>query len=346
MAISRAERLTQRPEPSAEAWSPDPAGFLADLEAKPVAVSRLANDVDQQVIARAVAAGVRRVVFLGMGSSRYAAEVAAIRLRAAGFDAVSEYGSARAATPAAADVLAVAISASGNSPETSRAMFRHVGISRTLVITNETSSALAKAADMMLPMLAGPEAGGVACRSFQHTGLLLRMLEAGLTGVRLDHRRLFQRVAAATQDLLDRRPVWLPEVASALDGPDGVYVLAPVERCSSADQSALMFREGPRRAADACETGDWNHVDVYLAKTLDYRALLLTGSPSDAEAMAWLHTRGSTVVAVGGPASGAEVEVRYRHDDDEEVAVHVETLVAELVAATWWSNAIQAVPPS
>ena len=38
-----------------------------------------------------------------------------------------------------------------------------------------------------------------------------------------------------------------------------------------------MVREGPRRAADGCETGDWNHVDVYLTKTLDYRALMFTG---------------------------------------------------------------------
>ena len=42
---------------------------------------------------------------------------------------------------------------------------------------------------------------------------------------------------------------WLAEVAARLDGPDGVYVAAPARRLSSAQQSALMVREGPRRPA-------------------------------------------------------------------------------------------------
>ena len=54
-----------------------------------------------------------------------------------------------------------------------------------------------------------------------------------------------------------------------------------------------MLREGPRRAADGCETGDWNHVDVYLTKTLDYRALVFTGSRFDADAVQWMRERGS-----------------------------------------------------
>jgi hypothetical protein len=41
-----------------------------------------------------------RVLLIGMGSSRYAAQVAALRLRAAGIDAVAEYASAEASYPA------------------------------------------------------------------------------------------------------------------------------------------------------------------------------------------------------------------------------------------------------
>lgn len=43
-----------------------------------------------------------------------------------------------------------------------------------------------------------------------------------------------------------------------------------------------MIWEGPRRRAESCETGDWGHIDVYLTKTLDYRALVYTGSRYDA----------------------------------------------------------------
>jgi len=122
-----------------------------------------------------------------------------------------------------------------------------------------------------------------------------------------------------------------------LDGPHGVYTIAPAERLSSAEQSALMLREGPRRPADACESGDWSHVDVYLTKTLDYRALLFPGSRYDEQAMDWVRQRGSTVVTVGGEVKDAAAAVRYLHDDDPDVALLTETLVAELVAAYWWS---------
>ncbi|MFC7644496.1 hypothetical protein ACFQX6_30175 [Streptosporangium lutulentum] len=147
---------------------------------------------------------------------------------------------------------------------------------------------------------------------------------------------LLRRTAEATTDLLERRDEWLEPAMSLLDGPDGVYTIAPAERLSSAEQSALMFREGPRRAADACETGDWSHVDVYLTKTLDYRAILFPGSPYDDQAMEWIRERGSTVLTVGGELPGAKGSVRYRHDDDPHVALLTETLVAELVAARWW----------
>ena len=133
---------------------------------------------------------------------------------------------------------------------------------------------------------------------------MLRALEARLGGRPVDLPALCERVAAATADLLDRRSAWLPEVSAALDGPDGVFVLAPVERLASAEQGALIIREGPRRPAVACETGDWSHVDVYLAKTLDYRALLFAGSRWDGNALEWLAKRGSTVVAVGGERAG------------------------------------------
>jgi hypothetical protein len=97
-----------------------------------------------------------------------------------------------------------------------------------------------------------------------------------------------------------------------------------------------MVREGPRRAADGCETGDWNHVDVYLTKTLDYRALLFTGSRFDGDALRWLFDRHSHVVAIGAEPAGVDAAVRYPGDDDPIVALLTEVLVAELLAAHWW----------
>jgi hypothetical protein len=97
-----------------------------------------------------------------------------------------------------------------------------------------------------------------------------------------------------------------------------------------------MVREGPRRAADGCETGDWNHVDVYLTKTLDYRALVFTGSRFDAEALKWMNERRSHAVTVGAEPDGVAATVRYPGDDDPIVALLTEVIVAELLAAHWW----------
>ena len=77
-------------------------------------------------------------------------------------------------------------------------------------------------------------------------------------------------------------------------------------------------------------------MDVYLTRTLDYRALL-TGSRWDDQALDWMRRRRSTVVTVGAAVDGAAAVVRYDRDDDPEVALATETLVAELVAARWWT---------
>lgn len=314
--------------------------FLADLEAKPAALAELAAALDAGDPFAGLPESAGRVVFLGMGSSRYAAGVAALRLRAAGVDAWAEYASAAATYPPDPRTLVVPISATGGSRETLDAVERYAdGPSFLMALTNNPESRLAEAADLVVPMRAGEERGGVACRTFQHTLALLLALESRLTGAGRDVAALVRRAAEATADLLDRRGTWLPRVLELLDGPHGVYAIAPAERLSSAEQSALMVREGPRRPADACETGDWAHVDVYLTKTLDYRALLFPGSRYDGQAMDWVRERGSTVVTVGGEVRDAAAAVRYAHDDDPDVRLLTETLVAEMVAATWWATA-------
>jgi glucosamine--fructose-6-phosphate aminotransferase (isomerizing) len=312
----------------------NPDAYLRDLERVPETLRELAASLDDGDPWQAAGA---RIVMLGMGSSRFAAGVVASRLRAGGLDAVAEYASLVAGTPPGRGVLAVGISASGATEETIEALARHRGSSRTVALTNRSGSAIERAADAVVPMLAGDEEGGVACRSFRHTLALLLALEASATRIGVGALTgSVRRAAEASEDLLTRRDEWLPRVADLLGEGGATFAIAPAERVSSAEQSALMLREGPRRIADACESGDWLHVDVYLTKPLDYRALLFTGSRFDPQIMTWAGERGSRVVAVGGAVDGVDLEVRYRHDDDPTVALLSEVLVAELVAARWW----------
>lgn len=91
----------------------------------------------------------------------------------------------------------------------------------------------------------------------------------------------------------------------------------------------------------ASETGDWSHVDLYLTKTQDYRALFFAGSIWDEQALEWMTERQSTWVSVGagvdgGPLRDAAVTVRYTGDDSPRVAQLAEVLVAESVAGHWF----------
>ena len=313
--------------------------FLADLEEKPAALERLAAALDAGNPFAAVPRDVDRVLFLGMGSSRYAAVDAALDLRAAGIAAAAEYASVEASFPPDPRTLVVAISASGESAETLDALERYRDRSPILVITNVRDSSLGRTDASVVELLAGEERGGVACRTYLHTALLLRALGAHLTGIPEDLAGLARRVAAASAELLRTRNLWLPRVAEALETSSPVFLIAAADHIATAEQGALMIREGPRRPAVACETADWAHVEVYLTKTLDYRALFFPGSRWDEQALDWLRKRKATIVAVGGRPSGARLAVEFPGSGDPDIARYAAVLVPELIAAQWWSGA-------
>ena len=315
-------------------------GFLSDVERTPDTLALLADGIENgSVRLDDVPTDVDRILLLGMGSSMYAAGVVAARMRSVGLAAVAELASSALLPPPSSRTLVVAVSATGGSTETVEAVARYSGNGPVVALTEQPESAVAQAADLVLPLLAGPEAGGVACRSYRHTLALLLALGARFSpAVAVDLGDSCRRAAVATAGLLDRRADWLPEIADLLDGPDGSWVVAPASRMASAQQSALMLREGPRRPSYACETGDWSHVDVYLTKTLDYRMLLLSGSAYEPELLGWTAQRGSTVVAVGADVLGAAAVLRFPDDALEDVRLLTETTVAELVAHRWWST--------
>ncbi len=315
----------------------DPNGFGADIAQRPETYRALATSLSAGSFDLTRPDG--PVVLLGMGSSRYAAGIAARYLRGAGIGAYAEYSTAELGSAPGRDVCVLAVSAGGGSAETNAAIQPHIGISRVVAVTNDTGTEFAASCDQVIDVLAGPEIGGVACRSYSHTLAVLLQLASQWGAADINIPAALQTAATACEHLLATADEWLPDVAAALHGPNGTWVLAPADRLGSAEQSALMLREGPRRPADACETGDWSHVDVYLTKTLDYRALLYTGSRWDGPALEWMRQRESTWVAVGADVAGSAFVVRYPGDDDPIVAMLTETIVAELVAQRWWAGA-------
>ncbi|MGI9824682.1 SIS domain-containing protein [Agromyces sp. Marseille-Q5079] len=318
----------------------DTAAFRADLDLIPTTLERIADALEQGLpgLERLPMLGAARVLVLGMGSSRYAADVVARRYRSVGANVVVELASAELLPPAAPDLAVVAVSATGGSVEVLRAVGRYRGTGRLIAVTNRPDSELGRLADVVVPLLAGVEASGVACRTFRATFAVLDAVLEELLGTapaaRFDARAV-RAAAAANAELLATSGEWMPPLADLLAGPMGTWALAPAERASSAQQSALMLREVPRRSAFASETGDWSHVDVYLTKTQDYRALVFGGSAWDAQALDWMAQRGSRFASIGRDLPGAERTVRFAGDDDDSIAALTELLVAELVADHW-----------
>jgi glutamine---fructose-6-phosphate transaminase (isomerizing) len=317
----------------------NPDGFLADVLAEPEGLARVldayaAAGGPLSALGPEPLAG-RRVVLIGMGSSRFAALTCAAALRRRGAMAVAEHASTGSPTPPAGDLVAIGISASGGTAETVEALARHRGASFTVALTNRPEGDLGGVADVVLPLLAGEEAGGVACRTFQATLAILHLL----AGATVDALRPAVDAQAA---LLAARDGWLPALLDVLESAGAVYAIAPAERLSSSLQAALMFREGPRLPADGTETGDWLHVDVYLSKHPGYTALLFGGSRFDAGVMEWARERGSRIVAVGRPVEGAVLHLAFEHAEDPLVASLVEVSVAELAAAALWRRRLDA----
>lgn len=274
-----------------------------------------------------------------MGSSYFAGAVAARRLRAAGIVALAERASV--ATPLRRPGwVSVVISNGGRSPE---ALTLAASLGEYVAVTNQPDSPLATGATTVVELGAGVELSGVSAKSYAATLVRLLQLEATL-GVdpdgRASLRRSVERAADAIDELLATKPAWVDQLAADLVGPQGTWLLAPAERSGSALQGALMLRESPRRQADGCETGDWSHVDVYLTKPLDYRALLFAGSAWDTAAVDWMRQRGATWWSVGATragddtSAGAAATLRYDGDDDAVVALLAEVTVAELLAAS------------
>ena len=310
-----------------------PEQFLDDILLEPESLRRLA--AADHGLERLASAAPARVLLLGMGSSRYAALSAATRLRAHGIDAFAEIASAGLPQPPAPDTLAVAISASGTSRETLAALARHRGVSRTALVTNALQAG-AGLADVILPLQCGPEPGGISCRTFQATVALLHLLGAQLCREPAP-LAAFSRAADAQEALFANRANWLPSIVEALEGAP-VYAIGPDASMASVEQMSLMFREAPRIVSDGCETGDWDHVDVYVSLHGGYRALFLPGTPWDDRVAHWTRERAITLVSIGRPFPEAAYCVPFDGADDPVVASLVETSVAELIACELWKR--------
>jgi fructoselysine-6-P-deglycase FrlB-like protein len=273
------------------------------------------------------------LVFMGMGSSAFAAQSIVTRLQACGTNATFTLSSNPTPPQASTAKTLIAISATGNSVETNAAFDAASGYKEKIWVTN----AAARGA-LTVAMNAGSETGGVASLSYLATHVALLRLSESL-GCISGVEKSINLAADAIADIYSRKEVLLPELINHIKSPTGSYYIAPADRLCNAQQSALMMRESPRLPSVACETGDWSHIDVYLTKTLDYRAILFPGSIWEDQLFKWTQERGTNVLTIGFDHPHATTSLRYKNDSDPLVRLLAETTFAEILGQHLWVTA-------
>ena len=314
--------------------------LIADLERVPELLRGHAEAARQPVpLPPAIGTAPQRIVLTGLGSSRFAALVVAPALVAAGLEVVVEHASTSRPAPLDRATLLVPISSSGRTPETVAAAERgRRSGAGVLVITNQPVSPLGEVADAVLTLDAGAELSGVASVTYAATVAALCRMAASI-GVELDARGLLEDAARNVNAVLVGRDAWSGIAADLLQSGAPIHLLADASALGTAEQAALLFREGPRIDADVTDAGDWLHVGLYTALP-GYRAVLLSGTTYDRELVDVIHGRGGTVVAVGtaGPdTSDLRIDVPGGSPGLLQAAFG-EPVALSLIAAELWTR--------
>ena len=288
-----------------------------EIRSQPAMLARLAEDAAPLVreLGRAIARRRPRfVVLAARGSSDHAAIYGKYLLEiqaglVASLAAPSVY-SVYGRSPDVRDALTIGISQSGQSPDIVSAIdgARRAG-ALTLAITNDESSPLARAADLVLPLGVGPERSVAATKTFTAELLALWLLVAAIADTdpapaRLVAEQAAQALAAAEQAL----------AGFTLGGAASPVVVAgrgysfPI-----ALEIALKLREVGVRNAQGFSAADLLHGHIAAVQT-DTAAVVagMAGPslPSLRECAAALRARGArTVVISDDPALRESADV-------------------------------------
>lgn len=155
----------------------------------------------------------------------------------------------------------VAISQSGSSPDivTSVQMVR-AARATTLAVTNDPSSDLAQAAEVVLPMRAGAELAVAATKSYTASLMVLRLLIGALHGESARAQAALGEQLAEEFELVARASaVELPGWVSLLDGAQAAHVIARGPGLATAREAALKLTETCELTAQGWSAADVLH---------------------------------------------------------------------------------------
>lgn len=259
----------------------------------------------------------RAVVTLARGSSDNAGTIARYlvetHLRLLTSSAAPSVTSVYDAAPALAGTLLLAISQSGRSPDLlASAEAAKAGGARLVALVNDEASPLAAAADVVLPLCAGPELSVAATKSFvASVAAMLHLIADWSEDVEL---------AAALDtlpDLLDQAWAldWSPALP-ALETATNLYIVARGHALGAAQEMALKIKETCGFHAEAFSAAEVRHGPMALVGQ-GFPVLLLgqddESLPSVKALAAEFAGRGAALMSAGVDASGIRLPVLTAH---------------------------------
>ena len=249
----------------------------------------------------------RAVVTCARGSSDHAATYAKYLIETATGTVTSSaalsVSSVYAAEPKLDGVLYLAISQSGKSPDLLAACeAAKQGGARVVALVNDESSPLAKLADRVLPLHAGPEISVAATKSY----IAALAAIAQLVGAWTQDEKLAEGLDALPAILRKAWPLdWSP-AADTLKGARNLYVLARGVGFGIAQEAALKFKETCGLHAEAFSAAEVLHGPMALVKE-GFPVLVFAQEDQSEESVVALardlEARGAQVMLAGGGGS-------------------------------------------
>jgi glucosamine--fructose-6-phosphate aminotransferase (isomerizing) len=292
--------------------SPNGELFLAEIREQPAALLRLLEHGDAfAAVARAFAERRPRVVRLvGHGTSDAAAAYGMYAFGLlAGWTAIRDSISLTVYYDAPldlADSAVLALSQSGETPDVVEYVVRtRARGALTVAVTNEPGSPLGDAAELTVPLAAGPERAVAASKTYVNQLAALALLAGGSAergGAITDGIRRLAQLMSDTVAVLERA---IPAVATTFAFVGRMYVIGRGIEFATAREIALKLTETCRVAAEPLTATDLAHGPVAALDALFPVWTIASRDeslPAVLDAAARVRDAGATIVASGNAA--------------------------------------------
>jgi glutamine---fructose-6-phosphate transaminase (isomerizing) len=309
--VSSAEaeaHVEPEPAPRGEAGS----RFLAEIGEQPTAILRLVEQTAafEQVAAEILERRATTIRMVGHGSSDNAASygVYAFGLLP-GWTALRDSISLTVYYGAELDMAGstvLALSQSGRTPDVVDYVTRaRRNGAYTVALTNDSASALAEAADAVLPLQAGPELAVAATKTYTNQVAALGLLAAHTAGLGERFAEELRAVAEVMGQLVPAVQESITSVAVSFAFAGRMFVIGRGSEFATAREIALKLLETCRVAAEPLTATDLAHGPVAALDALFPVWAIASDDqtlPAVLEATARAREAGATIIASGSAA--------------------------------------------